>query len=131
MARRARLEELKPQRATLVFYEAPHRIRETLSDALEILGDRQAAVARELTKLHEQFIRGKLSEIAGHFNTHEPRGEMTLVIAGSSDDNLPSVEFGSVSEQIERLIAESGLARSEAINRQPNRAAYRNAKPIN
>jgi 16S rRNA (cytidine1402-2'-O)-methyltransferase len=115
MARRTRLEELKPQRATLVFYEAPHRIRETLADALEGLGDRQAAVARELTKLHEQFIRGKLSEIAGHFKTHEPRGEMTLVIAGSADDNLPAVEFGSVSEQVERLIGESGLTRNEAI----------------
>ncbi len=118
MARRVRLEELKPQRATLVFYEAPHRIRETLHDALEILGDRQAAVARELTKLHEQFIRGKLSEIAAHFNTHDPRGEITLVIAGSGPDNydhLPLVEFGSVTEQVERLISESGLTRNEAL----------------
>lgn len=118
MARRSRLEELKPHPATLVFYEAPHRIRGTLGDALEILGDRQAAVARELTKLHEQFIRGKLSEIAEHFNAHEPRGEMTLVIAGSGPDNyrnLPLVEFGSVSEQIESLIGETGLSRNEAI----------------
>jgi 16S rRNA (cytidine1402-2'-O)-methyltransferase len=114
-ARRTRLIELKPQRATLVFYEAPHRIRETLADAMESFGDRQAAVARELTKLHEQFIRGKLSEIAEHFKTHEPRGEMTLVIAGCADDNLPPVEFGSVSEQIERLMNESGLTRNEAI----------------
>ena len=109
------MEELKPQRATLVFYEAPHRIRETLSDALASFGDRQAAVARELTKLHEQFIRGKLSEIAEHFKTHEPRGEMTLVIAGSADDNLPPVGFGSVSEQIKHLMDESSLTRSEAI----------------
>ncbi len=61
MARRTKLEELKAQRATLVCYEAPHRIRESLADALEIFGDRQATLARELTKLHEQFIRGKLS----------------------------------------------------------------------
>jgi 16S rRNA (cytidine1402-2'-O)-methyltransferase len=118
MARRARLEELKPLRTTLVFYEAPHRIRETLHDALEILGDRQAAVARELTKLHEQFIRGRLSEIAGHFKAHDPRGEMTLVIAGSgldNYDNLPPVEFGLISEQVERLIGESGLTRNEAL----------------
>jgi 16S rRNA (cytidine1402-2'-O)-methyltransferase len=114
-ARRARLEELKPQRATIVFYEAPHRIRETLADALESFGNRQAAVARELTKLHEQFIRGKLSEIAEHFKTHEPRGEMTLVIAGSADDNLPPVEFGSVSEQIKHLMDEFSLTRNEAI----------------
>jgi 16S rRNA (cytidine1402-2'-O)-methyltransferase len=115
MARRTRLEELKPQRTTLVFYEAPHRIRETLADALECFGDRQAAIARELTKLHEQFIRGKLSEIAEHFKTHEPRGEMTLVIAGSADDNLPPVDFGSICEQIEHLMDESSLTRSEAI----------------
>ncbi|HMV46955.1 MAG TPA: 16S rRNA (cytidine(1402)-2'-O)-methyltransferase [Blastocatellia bacterium] len=117
MARRAKLEELKMQRATLVFYEAPHRIRETLVDALGSLGDRQAAVARELTKLHEQFIRGRLSEITEHFRTYEPRGEMTLVIAGNANDNLPPVEFGSVREQIEQLMNESGLARNEAIKK--------------
>lgn len=115
MARRTRLEELKTQRATLVFYEAPHRIRETLVDALESFGDRPAAVARELTKLHEQFVRGRLSEIAAHFNAHDPRGEMTLVIAGNADDNSSPVEFGSVNEQIERLMNESGLTRNEAI----------------
>lgn len=115
MARRARLEELKGQQATLVFYEAPHRIRETLNDALEIFGNRQAALARELTKLHEQFIRGDLSEIVAHFDAHEPRGEMVLVIAGSGDDNLPPVEFNSVTEQVEQLMNEAGLDRNDAI----------------
>jgi len=96
MARRAKLEDLSGQRPTLVFYEAPHRIRETLADALEILGDRQSAIARELTKLHEQFIRGNLSTLVAHFNAYEPRGEMVLVIAGSGDDNLPPVASGSI-----------------------------------
>ncbi|MGH9802595.1 MAG: 16S rRNA (cytidine(1402)-2'-O)-methyltransferase, partial [Blastocatellia bacterium] len=114
MARRARLEELKAERATLVFYEAPHRIRETLADALEVLGDRQASLARELTKLHEQFIRGKLSEVAAHFDTNQPRGEMTLVIAGSANDNLATVETGSISTQVERLML-GGLNRNDAI----------------
>ncbi|MFN0111819.1 MAG: 16S rRNA (cytidine(1402)-2'-O)-methyltransferase [Blastocatellia bacterium] len=114
MARRARLEELKTGRATLVFYEAPHRIRETLADALEVLGNRQATLARELTKLHEQFIRGNLSELVAHFDANQPRGEMTIVMAGSDDDNLPSVETGSISEQIERLML-SGLIRNDAI----------------
>ncbi|MEK7831915.1 MAG: 16S rRNA (cytidine(1402)-2'-O)-methyltransferase, partial [Acidobacteriota bacterium] len=114
MARRTRLEELKAERATLVFYEAPHRIRETLFDALEVLGDRQSSLARELTKLHEQFIRGKLSELVAHFDTHQPRGEMTLVIAGSGDDNLPPVETGSISQQVERLML-GGLSRNDAI----------------
>lgn len=114
MARRTRLAELKAERTTLVFYEAPHRIRETLIDALEVLGDRQSSLARELTKLHEQFIRGKLSELGAHFDTNQPRGEMTLVIAGSGDDNLPPVETGSISEQVERLML-GGLSRNDAI----------------
>ncbi|MGE0884512.1 MAG: 16S rRNA (cytidine(1402)-2'-O)-methyltransferase [Blastocatellales bacterium] len=115
MARQARLEELKSERATLVFYEAPHRVRETLADALEILGDRQASLARELTKLHEQFIRGKLSEIIAHFDSHEPRGEMTLVIAGNGKDNLTAVETGSINEQIQRLMNDLNLSRNEAL----------------
>ena len=114
MARRTRLEELKAERATLVFYEAPHRIRETLIDALEVLGDRQASLARELTKLHEQFIRGKLSVLVAHFDANQPRGEMTLVIAGNAKDNLPPVETGSISEQVERLML-GGANRSDAI----------------
>lgn len=115
MARQTRLEELKPERMTLVFYEAPHRIRETLADALEILGDRQASLARELTKLHEQFIRGKLSEVMAHFDSHEPRGEMTLVIAGNDKDNLTAVETGSINEQIQRLMNDLNLSRNEAL----------------
>ena len=114
MARRTRLEDLKSERMTLVFYEAPHRIRETLVDALEVLGDRQASLARELTKLHEQFVRGKLSELVAHFDAHQPRGEMTLVIAGNGDDNFLRVEFGAISEQVEQLM-QSGLSRNEAL----------------
>ena len=114
MARRTRLEELKAERATLVFYEAPHRIRETLIDALEVFGDRQASLARELTKLHEQFIRGKLSELVAHFEINQPRGEMTLVIAGNEKDNSIPLETGSINEQVERLML-GGTSRSDAI----------------
>ena len=114
MARRTRLEELKAERATLVFYEAPHRIRETLIDALEVLGDRRASLARELTKLHEQFIRGKLSELVAHFEINQPRGEMTLVIAGNEKDNSIPVETGSINEHVDRLML-GGASRSDAI----------------
>ena len=130
-ARRARLTELRPLPATLVFYEAPHRIRETIADAREVLGDRQAVVARELTKLHEQFVRGTLAELGGHFQKHEPRGEMTLVIARAGDDNLEAVEAGSLGAQIERLMAEAGLSRNEALKQAARsrgiskKAAYR------
>ena len=64
-ARREKLESLRSLAATLIFYEAPHRIQETLTDLLEILGDREACVGRELTKLHEEFLFGKLSDYPG------------------------------------------------------------------
>lgn len=82
-ARRARLEELAQIPATLVFYEAPHRIAATLRDAIEVLGHRQAVVARELTKLHEEFARGRLSELVERFSkTENVRGEIVLMISG-------------------------------------------------
>lgn len=114
-ARRSRLEELKEQRATLVFYEAPHRIRETLEDALGILGDREASLAREVTKLHEEFLRGPLSKLIAHFENAQPRGEMALVIAGNSAHNSAYSAEISILEQVEGLIREKGLSRSDAI----------------
>ena len=80
--RRTRLMELASIPATLVFYEAPHRIAESLRDAREILGEREAVIARELTKLHEEILRGRLSELAQRFSTGEEgaRGEMVLMI---------------------------------------------------
>jgi 16S rRNA (cytidine1402-2'-O)-methyltransferase len=81
--RRAWLSEVAPIPATLVVYESPHRLLATLEDALAVLGNRPAAVARELTKLHEQFVRGSLREIAAHFASQEVRGEIVLLIAGA------------------------------------------------
>ena len=80
-ARRARLAELRDIPATLIFYEAPHRIAATLNDALEILGEREAVVARELTKIHEAIVRARLSELAERFGSEErTRGEIVLLI---------------------------------------------------
>jgi 16S rRNA (cytidine1402-2'-O)-methyltransferase len=114
-ARRRMLEGLKSERSTLVIYEAPHRIRETLVDALEIFGNREGVLARELTKIHEQFIRGTLAEIGEQVARENPRGEMTLVIAGNRDDNLPMVEVFSIGADVERLIRDQGLTRTDAI----------------
>lgn len=114
-ARRARLEELQTQRATLVLYEAPHRLRETLADAVEILGDRQAVVARELTKLYEEFVRGTLGELVEHFAAQEPRGELVLVIAGWRADNAATGVTGSITDQIEELMRELDLSRNDAL----------------
>jgi 16S rRNA (cytidine1402-2'-O)-methyltransferase len=81
--RRRSLAEVAAQPYTLIFLETPHRLPAALQDLHSILGDRQVCVARELTKLHEEIFRGTLSEAIAHFTVHPPRGEFTLVIAGS------------------------------------------------
>jgi len=78
--RRKRLEEIAMIPATLVLYESPHRLAKSLADCLDVLGDRRAAVARELTKLHEEFARGTLSELVTRFSTQPAKGEIVLVI---------------------------------------------------
>jgi 16S rRNA (cytidine1402-2'-O)-methyltransferase len=111
-ARRARLAQLAPLRSTLVFYEAPHRIKETLADARDLLGDRQSVVARELTKLHEQFIRGALSEI----EITETRGEIVLLIGPPvGDKNLEPAR--SILEEVEAAMRDEGIDRKSALKR--------------
>jgi 16S rRNA (cytidine1402-2'-O)-methyltransferase len=80
-ARRTRLAELKAVPATLVLFEATSRLADSLGDIAEVLGDRQAAVARELTKLHEEVRRGTAAELAQWAATHAPRGELVIVVA--------------------------------------------------
>ncbi|HEV8138180.1 MAG TPA: 16S rRNA (cytidine(1402)-2'-O)-methyltransferase [Pyrinomonadaceae bacterium] len=107
-ARRAKLDELRTVAGSLVFYEAPHRIKATLQDAREVLGNREAFVARELTKLHEEFARGTLSELVEKFLQNEtPRGEMVLIISGqaaelpSPSTINPNIRLGERIEQLE------------------------------
>ena len=76
------LNELKEVRETLVFYESPHRILETLKDILEILGDREMVLTRELTKVYEEILRGKVSEIQTRIGEKKLKGEITLIISG-------------------------------------------------
>ena len=79
--RQKKLEEIAHIRDTLVFLEAPHRLRSSLADLLSVLGDRRMAVCRELTKLHEEVIHGAVSEMLEYFTS--PRGEFVLVVAGA------------------------------------------------
>mgnify|MGYP001226879506 FL=1 len=97
--RRAKLQALRDGGATIVFYEAPHRLSETLSDLQQILGARQIVVAREVSKLHEEFIRGTVAEVIGQLADREVKGEITLVVHGSTGE-------AQVSEQ--QLRAEIG-----------------------
>ena len=81
--RMTRLEALKEETRTMVFYESPYRLLKTLQQLAEALGeDRQASVAREISKVHEESVRGTLSEVIAHFTKTEPRGEIVIVVAG-------------------------------------------------
>jgi 16S rRNA (cytidine1402-2'-O)-methyltransferase len=82
--RRDLLKQLEEVKETLVFYESPHRISETLQDILEILGDREIVLTRELTKVYEEIIRGKASEILNQIGDRTLKGEITLVISGKT-----------------------------------------------
>ena len=135
-ARREKLASVKTLRATLVFYETPHRIAHALADAREVLGEREAAVARELTKLHEEIARGRLSELARRFSAEgAARGEMVLVIdrdvivgegaAGASGEAASVAGLVAAFESegldpraaLKRAARELGLTRDEAYRR--------------
>jgi 16S rRNA (cytidine1402-2'-O)-methyltransferase len=131
-ARRARLESLRALEVTLVFYEAPHRLAATLADARDVLGDREAVVARELTKLHEEIARGRLSELLQRFSAEPARGEIVLLISGTPAEPAMESEVAmSIAELVtrfegdgldhkaalKRAAKELGLTRSEAYRR--------------
>ncbi len=81
--RRKEMEPLVSEPRTLVFYEAPHRIRAMLKDLHDVLGDRKGAVAREITKIHEETLRGRLSELSAMLDDERTRGEFTLIVEGA------------------------------------------------
>jgi 16S rRNA (cytidine1402-2'-O)-methyltransferase len=131
-ARRARLNELRSVPGTLIFYEAPHRLAATLKDAYEILGEREAVVARELTKVHEEIKRGRLSDLAADYTDEKKdiRGEIVLLIDRNVLGAAPAEEV-SVAELVGRFEQEGvdhraalkkaarelGLSRAEAYRR--------------
>ncbi|MFN2577135.1 MAG: 16S rRNA (cytidine(1402)-2'-O)-methyltransferase [Pyrinomonadaceae bacterium] len=106
-ARKARLEALRSLDTTLIFYEAPHRIVATLRDAAEILGNRQAVVARELTKLHEELARERLDQLVETFsNRNQVRGEIVLLIAGAQTANDLDPALGKSSHALTERVSE-------------------------
>jgi len=124
--RRRWLESIAVDWGTLVILEAPHRLRAALNDMLSTLGDRRVAVCRELTKVHEEVFRGKISQALAHFT--EPRGEFTLVVEGSRRQK-PQIT-GDVEEKLAQL-RRDGVAAKEAVARLavetgiPRRELYR------
>ncbi len=116
-SRRAHLMEIRDEKRTMVFYEAPHKLAATLRDLLEALGDRRIALVRELTKLHEEVIRTTLSQAAERFSPdggETPRGEFVLVIDGAGDES-PGAELSPEdAARMARSLMDGGLSRSEA-----------------
>jgi 16S rRNA (cytidine1402-2'-O)-methyltransferase len=109
--RRARLESVGKDPRTLVFFESPHRVRATLRDALELLGDRKGALAREMTKLHEEVIRGRISEILARIGDREPKGEIVIVLGGASEP--PAAEVQALLPRVRALVA-AGMRKRDA-----------------
>jgi 16S rRNA (cytidine1402-2'-O)-methyltransferase len=112
--RRKALGGLAAEPRTLVLYEAPHRLEETLKDALEILGPRPAVIAREVTKVHEEFIRGTLEQLLERVRRKAPRGEMTLLI-GPGDAARPAAPQVSLADRVAQLIREQDLDHKAAL----------------
>lgn len=111
--RRARLSSLAEDPRTVVVFESPRRVRQLLADALATLGDRRAAVVRELTKVHQEVLRGRLSELPPRL-ADEVLGEVVVVIEGASE--LPAPDLETLGDRVEELTA-GGLPRKEAAAR--------------
>lgn len=113
------IEEIKYVRDTIILYEAPHRIIDTLEYLLNNLGDRKIAICRELTKLHEEICRGTISSVIKHFTDNRPRGEFVLVIEGKSEKEIQAEKEAlwidlTIEEHLIKLI-ESGIDKKDAI----------------
>jgi 16S rRNA (cytidine1402-2'-O)-methyltransferase len=115
--RRRALERLRIEERTIILYEAPHRVAECVSDALEVLGDRPACLAREVTKLHEEFLRGKLSEILTSLEERPVRGEITLILGPPSAAEVGEHSSSSqtLAARVEELMHQAKLDRKEAL----------------
>jgi 16S rRNA (cytidine1402-2'-O)-methyltransferase len=100
--RKARLQAVVDATASLIFYEAPHRLQDTLSEMLEVLGDRRIVVAREVSKIHEEFLRGAVSQVIGRLADREIKGEITIVVHGSSGEGR--VAEAQLRSEIETLL---------------------------
>jgi len=117
--RRKVLESIADSPRTQIFYEAPHRVLESLQDIIATLGSgRHVVVAREITKLYEEFIRGSAAEVLEILKQRdEVRGEITLLIGKAEDGEMPAVEQKSVRDRIRDLMTSEGLDEKEAMKR--------------
>lgn len=116
--RREGLEALRNKQETILFYEAPHRLKEMLKDVQLVLGNRQIVLARELTKKFEEFIRGTVEEALEWANTNEVRGEFVVIIEGTQEKIVEEAaiwEALSIKEHVQQLMDEQAISSKEAI----------------
>lgn len=115
--RRRALERLRIEDRTIILYEAPHRIAECLADAQEVLGNRNACIAREVTKLHEEFRRGKFSDLLASLEERPAKGEITLLVGAEdpTEARAPAGSMQSLAERVEELIHQAKLDRKDAL----------------
>lgn len=112
------IEQLAKKPETLLFYESPHRLKETLNALLKGMGDRQITLCRELTKRYEEFIRGTISELIEWAQATEIRGEFVIVVAGNDaviDEDVISYDHLTLKEHVEELMVTDNLSAKEAI----------------
>ncbi|MGI5881122.1 MAG: 16S rRNA (cytidine(1402)-2'-O)-methyltransferase [Syntrophomonadaceae bacterium] len=114
--RRMVLQELQPESKTIVLYEAPHRLEKLLQLISEVMGDeRQIAIARELTKIHEQVFRGTVEEAREYFRQNPARGELTIVLAGKVAEIRPA-SLDEIATEVQQLI-DAGMNKKEALKK--------------
>lgn len=117
--RKKRLTDVSHDERTLVFYEAPHKLKSTLADMAEVFGDKRSiSFCRELTKLNEEILRFSLGEAVEYYNSHEPRGEYVLVVAGYESSNDPSDKDALLPpKELVKRYEDEGLSRMDSIKR--------------
>ena len=127
--RKNKLQALKGETRTMIFYEAPHRLKESLEDLLQIFGDREISIGREMSKLHEEFLRGAVSAVLFQLTEREVKGELTLIVHGAmaefeiAEDELKAeigrlIAAGNGAKEISELIGgRYGLAKREVYRR--------------
>ncbi len=116
--RQKTLHQMKSQEHTLVFFESPHRLRNSLKDMMNVFGNRKGMVGREMTKLHEEFVRGTLQELWKHFKAVEPKGEFVVVVEGAEHVDHSNQEKWvgvSIADQLVQLMKEQNFSKTEAV----------------
>lgn len=114
ISRREHLLDVKDEKRTMIFYEAPHKLLSTLKDMLKVFGDRQIALVKELTKIHETVFKTTFSEAIDYYSENNPRGEFVLIITGAKDEEKKEYSLEDATEIAKKLLAKGETTSSAA-----------------